>query len=485
MEKYTVKRRDILKGTLGLSVASSELSTSLPVSDESNTRIVYIAGARGLVYAMDAEDGTELWTFDAPDDTDEDEDSSARMDSSPTVADGTLYFGSGSSGSFHPQSTVYAVDADTGTEIWRFETPEGPVTAAPTVVDGTVYVGSIDNRLYAVEADTGTKLWEYETDSWVVAAPAVVDDRVFVSSWDEHLHAVDTESGDRVWRSQTGNRINAAPTPHGDAVYVGSTDGAVYAFDAETGQQRWTFETGGLISSSPTIVSDCLYIGSTDDKIYALNVDDGTEEWHLTADGSVTSSPTVYDDIVYIGAESGTIFAIERTTGDVVWEGPTNLELDYNYSTSTATAVEDKLFLSHGAGLMAVDRESGQAVWISDRLTVFGVGSAPTIVEDPVDGESIGSRVRLGTLGHTDTFVEQVAGSTAPDIVGNGQPATDTTGDGTLNDINGDGEFDITDVQLLFENRDSKLIQNNPELFDFSDSSHVGINDVQALFEAL
>jgi len=100
-----------------------------------------------------------------------------------------------------------------------------------------------------------------------------------------------------------------------------------------------------------------------------------------------------------------------------------------------------------------------------------------TTIND-LDSEAYDSQFDGATL-------EIVGELTAPDLTGNGQPATDTTGDGKLNDLGGTGEFGINDVQLLFENRNSEDIQNNPELFDFSDSGNVGIGDVQALFESL
>ena len=47
---------------------------------------------------------------------------------------------------------VYALDAATGNERWRFETGR-EVNSSPTVADGTVFVGSFDNRVYALDAE--------------------------------------------------------------------------------------------------------------------------------------------------------------------------------------------------------------------------------------------------------------------------------------------------------------------------------------------
>ena len=80
-------------------------------------------------------------------------------------------------------------------------------------------------------------------------------------------------------------------------------------------------------------------------------------------------------------------------------------------------------------------------------------------------------------------------GSELPDIdvTGDGNAATDTNGDGRLDDINGDGESDIFDVQALYRNVEDSAVQNNPEQFDFDGSgdNSVDIFDVQALYNQL
>ncbi len=73
------------------------------------------------------------------------------------------------------------------------------------------------------------------------------------------------------------------------------------------------------------------------------------------------------------------------------------------------------------------------------------------------------------------------------DVGGSQEPAADTTGDGNLNDIDGNSEFNIFDVQSLFDELDSPVLQDNPGLFDFAgiNENRVSIFDVQALFVEL
>ena len=74
-----------------------------------------------------------------------------------------------------------------------------------------------------------------------------------------------------------------------------------------------------------------------------------------------------------------------------------------------------------------------------------------------------------------------------PPPIGGGGPPQDLNGDGLHEDVRGDDEFTILDVQALFDNLDSDAVQNNAAAFDFSglDPDEVTIFDVQALFNRL
>jgi hypothetical protein len=71
-----------------------------------------------------------------------------------------------------------------------------------------------------------------------------------------------------------------------------------------------------------------------------------------------------------------------------------------------------------------------------------------------------------------------------PPVVGS-SPPQDLDGDGLFRDINGDGQVTIADVQIFFQNRNSAVVQNNAEFFNFDgdEPADVTIADVQALFQ--
>jgi len=63
-----------------------------------------------------------------------------KFETTPLVVDGIMYL-------TRPENEIYALDAETGEERWRFDTGSG-VFRSPVVIDGVVYAGFGD--LYAV-----------------------------------------------------------------------------------------------------------------------------------------------------------------------------------------------------------------------------------------------------------------------------------------------------------------------------------------------
>jgi hypothetical protein len=73
----------------------------------------------------------------------------AAVDSSPAVADGKVYFGSGLSGGLI-DGHVYCLNAETGSELWKYRTGDA-VRSSPAIVNGTLYICSYDTNIYAFE----------------------------------------------------------------------------------------------------------------------------------------------------------------------------------------------------------------------------------------------------------------------------------------------------------------------------------------------
>jgi len=89
--------------------------------------------------------------------------------------------------------------------------------------------------------------------------------------------------------------------------------------------------------------------------------------------------------------------------------------------------------------------------------------------------------------------LQALAEESGPPAINGENPPQDLDNDGLYEDVNGDGELTLADVQLLFENRQSQPVEDNAEFFNFSrnDSTNpelpangtITLADVQALYQ--
>lgn len=215
--------------------------------------IVYAVAPRGEVVALDASDGTLLWSRSIRED----------LWATPSVAGGSVVVGT-------VTHRVYSLDASTGAVRWRIRVPDYIISSA-AVSRGVIYVG-MGEGLYALDARTGERIWR--TERAAGTTPAIADGLVYAGTGYGDVDAYDVSTGDLVWRFHAGGGdVESSPTVANGVVYVGSNADTVFALDAGTGRELWSFRTGLGIKSSPTVVNGMLYVGSKDEKIYAFGLD--------------------------------------------------------------------------------------------------------------------------------------------------------------------------------------------------------------------
>jgi PQQ-dependent dehydrogenase (methanol/ethanol family) len=135
-------------------------------------------------------------------------------ETTPVVVDGRIYVTS-------PWSKVYAFDAKTGKQLWKYD-PQVPgafavklccgiVNRGVAVWKGKVIWGTLDGRLIAVDARSGKKIWEKQiTDPSltlsITGAPRIAEGRIFIGEAGAEFHqrgylaAYSAENGKELWR---------------------------------------------------------------------------------------------------------------------------------------------------------------------------------------------------------------------------------------------------------------------------------------------
>ena len=210
---------------------------------------------------------------------------------------------------------------------------------------GVVYVGSENGIVYALNANTGTEVWSYTTGNAIWSPPAVVGGVVYVGSWDDNVYALSANTGAKIWSYTTGGYVDSSPAVVGGTVYVGSLDGNVYALSANNGARIWEFTTGNGVGSSAAVVGGVVYIGSHDGSVYALNASTGAKVWSYATGNEIRSSPALVGGVLFVGSWSGDVYAIgssstssSSTTGSSTSPTNSTSSVSSSYTTSSSSS---------------------------------------------------------------------------------------------------------------------------------------------------
>ncbi len=216
---------------------------------------VFVGADTGFVYALDAVSGCIYWSFRAH--------AGVRTAISIGPGEGAhrylAYFGD-------VKANVYAIDVDTGTQVWtdRADThPVARVTGAPKLLDGRLYVplssleeSGAGNPAYpcctfrggviAYDARSGKRMWT----SYTIAERATPRGQTSKSTqlWGP--------AGAGVWSSPTVDlKRHAVYVATGNAYTepAADTSDAVIAFDVESGKRLWARQ----VMSHDAYVRDC------------------------------------------------------------------------------------------------------------------------------------------------------------------------------------------------------------------------------------
>jgi len=147
---------------------------------------------------------------------------------------------------------------------WIFQVAvKESLETSPIVVDGVMYVTTAFSHVYALDAKTGVEIWRFKPKFGPVTTfccgpnnrgVAVYNDKVYVATLDSKLYALDAKTGSVVWKQQIadpekGYSETMAPTAVRGKILIGTAGGEygirgfVRAYDADDGKLLWNFDT--------------------------------------------------------------------------------------------------------------------------------------------------------------------------------------------------------------------------------------------------
>ncbi|HEX2998478.1 MAG TPA: PQQ-binding-like beta-propeller repeat protein [Anaerolineales bacterium] len=282
-------------------------------------KAVYLADA-ALVYAVNLNDGKELWRYPGK------RDSKLVFYAPPALtSDGFVIVGS--AGTDHRLVALNPGDIDPETsapaEAWKFTGAKDHWVAAPLVVENKLFAANSDGNLYILDLQDGQSTKEATAvaiNGRLWSQPTTDGERVYVTSLDHTVTAIDINTYDILWQETLAGAVPGSAVLGGDGMlYVGSLASQLEKFDPATGKHGPVLDAKNWIWSTPAVYGDTLYFGDVDGNFYSFNTATGKLNWTVQPDGPITASPLVREDYVLIATESGSIFAISHEDGKTLW----------------------------------------------------------------------------------------------------------------------------------------------------------------------
>ncbi|MEM8732501.1 MAG: PQQ-binding-like beta-propeller repeat protein [Pseudomonadota bacterium] len=258
--------------------------------------------AGGLIYTLDAEalvtatstSGETVWSRDV---TPSRDDAGAATGGGLSYKDGRLFVSLG-------YGSLVALDAATGTELWR-QNLEGTGSGQPTAFGDLVYLTSGDDTGWALRAEDGRIEWQLSASPDVnnvlgAPAPAVADDLAVFAFGSGEIQAVFRRGGLRRWdASALGQRfaralgsvgdVTGAPVIAGNRVYVGNQSGRIVALNFGSGAREWTAREGAIGPVVPA--GDSIFVVSELGEVLRIDASDGTRVWGTQMPNFVKDRP--------------------------------------------------------------------------------------------------------------------------------------------------------------------------------------------------
>ncbi len=174
------------------------------------------------------------------------------------------YWGDYGGKHFTTLSQINAANVKSLQARWAVQMPGDTVLqSTPIVVDGIMYTAGMPGQVFALDARTGLQIWKYQRPQKVVntfesnrfnRGVAVLGNRVFFGTLDAALVALDARTGRPLWETQVANTmegysITVSPLAVKDKIIVGVAGGEhgirgfLDAYDAATGKRVWRFNT--------------------------------------------------------------------------------------------------------------------------------------------------------------------------------------------------------------------------------------------------
>jgi outer membrane protein assembly factor BamB len=347
---------------------------------------VYTMTVDGVLYANNANDGKELWRYEAS--------VGYVFETPPTITPSLIFIGDS-------RGVLHAVDRKTGKRAWVFTQQEvsGDSVDRPSrpnwfgqllFYKNRIIIGGADGTIYVIHPKTGKVVWKYSLGSALSGLEANTD-LIIATTKDGQTVGISTD-GIKRWSVSGEKKVSYILYFNREhpltiigqmmppflvpgwaarlylSVITVTKDGEIQSRDIRNGKTFYTVSHGSEVTTFPTAWSRFLFFGDSNNKLTKLDGLIGKDIWSYKIEDKISNRPFVeYRNFlmkpicqrwgqsywisrfclvtVFVGDDSGHLEAIRANSGNSIWKFRVSGPI-----TSAPTVVGERLFFASQDG---------------------------------------------------------------------------------------------------------------------------------------
>ena len=262
--------------------------------------MVIVPSANGKVYAFNANNGSELWSFETH------SSSPYGVVSSPMAYQNSIFVAASN-------GKVFALN-DKGEQNWNMTIAPLIYSSSPAFCNGTMYIGADDGKLHAIYTNGTKEAWSTSIGGKVRGSPLLLKDQIVVTFVNSSpstggLAAVGYD-GKLLWQTVTGISPASATLTAKGLASITPTGVSMIRFD---GKKLWNISVGtSFAGAAPTAVNGTFFMVTNEASSRLLAISDSGvaySEQTLSPSQYALSAPTVADGVLYVSSDNGKVYA--------------------------------------------------------------------------------------------------------------------------------------------------------------------------------
>lgn len=276
---------------------------------------VFVTTGFGVIVSLNAQTGDEIWRRRV----------GAPIHSPPSVDNGRVF-------AVSVDNELFALSAEDGDVLWTYQSLAEPariLSASSPAVSGEVVVAPFaSGEVVALRVDNGRPLWSEALTSSVrttplsslndiAGSPIILNDVVYAVSHSGVMAALDLRSGERIWTQPAGGIHR--PWVVGPYLFVVTTEAELVAMSRFNGRIHWISQLplyrnekkrkGKIAWAGPVLAGGQLYLTTSDGRLLAVSVTDGGKIESYSLGAPTFIPPIVANETLYVLDDDGKLSA--------------------------------------------------------------------------------------------------------------------------------------------------------------------------------